>query len=434
LKIILKPVFIIAILAVTMIGVMVPSVFAEEEVQMTLTLDKKEYYLGEPINVEISVDRTLFDTKIQCNVDQGSVINTNPNYFSQDYTIETGGVIIPNLQIKPVKIGAIDVSNNPNHSAKFGMNVFPVLHHGYISKLTLSSHDFETTKNTFNIFETTEDFSEDILEFTINCFYGDSEFNLGQTSESFFIKYSMYPPLKFMAENYILSMHDVGPEDIQKIEYEIRQHKIVLDGKSNILSTLHIFYEYGGCQKYVEECDSLIIFNLDQIPSNIDFIHYWKNVNIHPFFWEKVSNSIAIGYSNVDQNDEFQDLIDVQIKKILEVGDPTEIIYDKNDEIQNIQLDPVYAYSSTHIENFPDPTKSPQHYIDRYNNEPTYKEWFDLQFPDITIYEAVDLDATKKIPNWVKIIFGFYSQDKISEDELLNAIQYLIDEEILKVN
>ncbi len=45
----------------------------------------------------------------------------------------------------------------------------------------------------------------------------------------------------------------------------------------------------------------------------------------------------------------------------------------------------------THIPGFPDPTKDPQSYIDRYNNEPKYKEWFDRNFPDETIYEIVGL-------------------------------------------
>ena len=38
---------------------------------------------------------------------------------------------------------------------------------------------------------------------------------------------------------------------------------------------------------------------------------------------------------------------------------------------------------------FVDPKQDPQYYIDRYNNEETYKEWFDSNFPDYTIYEAV---------------------------------------------
>jgi len=41
---------------------------------------------------------------------------------------------------------------------------------------------------------------------------------------------------------------------------------------------------------------------------------------------------------------------------------------------------------------FVDPNIDPQNYIDRYNNEITYKEWFDKTYPEITIYEAVGLE------------------------------------------
>jgi titin len=43
----------------------------------------------------------------------------------------------------------------------------------------------------------------------------------------------------------------------------------------------------------------------------------------------------------------------------------------------------------THIPGFPDPDKDPQYYINRYNSESTYKEWFDRNFPNQTIYEVV---------------------------------------------
>jgi titin len=43
----------------------------------------------------------------------------------------------------------------------------------------------------------------------------------------------------------------------------------------------------------------------------------------------------------------------------------------------------------THIPGFPDPEKDPQYYINRYNTESAYKEWFDTNFPDQTIYEVM---------------------------------------------
>jgi len=45
---------------------------------------------------------------------------------------------------------------------------------------------------------------------------------------------------------------------------------------------------------------------------------------------------------------------------------------------------------------FVDSTKDPQSYVDRYNNEPSYKKWFDANFPEYSsIYEAVGLDEPK---------------------------------------
>ena len=44
------------------------------------------------------------------------------------------------------------------------------------------------------------------------------------------------------------------------------------------------------------------------------------------------------------------------------------------------------------LASFVDPNLDPQSYIDRYNNEITYKEWFDKTYPEITIYEAVGLE------------------------------------------
>ena len=50
------------------------------------------------------------------------------------------------------------------------------------------------------------------------------------------------------------------------------------------------------------------------------------------------------------------------------------------------------------IASFVDATKDPQHYIDRYNNEVAYKEWFDANYPDITIEEAVGLPKIVEEP------------------------------------
>lgn len=45
-----------------------------------------------------------------------------------------------------------------------------------------------------------------------------------------------------------------------------------------------------------------------------------------------------------------------------------------------------------------------------------------------------ELINIKKIPDWVKNIFVLYSYDEISENELLAALKYLIQENIIKIN
>ncbi len=40
----------------------------------------------------------------------------------------------------------------------------------------------------------------------------------------------------------------------------------------------------------------------------------------------------------------------------------------------------------------------PKHYIDRYNNEPSYKQWFDQNFPNITIQQALGYESYTPTP------------------------------------
>jgi len=81
---------------------------------------------------------------------------------------------------------------------------------------------------------------------------------------------------------------------------------------------------------------------------------------------------------------------------------------------------------------FVDETKDPQSYVDRYNNEASYKEWFDENYPDYTIEEAVGV--TQPIPAWIKNTATWWSEGMISEDEFLKGIEYLVEKRILNVN
>jgi titin len=54
---------------------------------------------------------------------------------------------------------------------------------------------------------------------------------------------------------------------------------------------------------------------------------------------------------------------------------------------------PITPEPTLGIASFVDTSKDPQSYVDRYNNEPTYKEWFDENYSQyLSIYEAVGLE------------------------------------------
>ena len=64
--------------------------------------------------------------------------------------------------------------------------------------------------------------------------------------------------------------------------------------------------------------------------------------------------------------------------------------------------EPVLENNVITLANFVDPTKDPQHYLDRYYNEPAYKEWFDNNYPGLTIEEAVGLRTTSSITETIE--------------------------------
>jgi len=70
--------------------------------------------------------------------------------------------------------------------------------------------------------------------------------------------------------------------------------------------------------------------------------------------------------------------------------------YSKYDSIyQAVGLEEPVVEEPKVLAAFVDPNLDPQYYVDRYNKEITYKEWFDKTYPDITIYEAVGLDESE---------------------------------------
>ena len=93
----------------------------------------------------------------------------------------------------------------------------------------------------------------------------------------------------------------------------------------------------------------------------------------------------------------------------------------------------VVGYKDTHIVGFPSPDKSPQYYIDRYENEPAYKEWFDSQFPSTSIYNVMGFPNPVEIPLWIKDIAEWWSTGEIDDDTFVSGIQFMIENQIILI-
>ena len=72
---------------------------------------------------------------------------------------------------------------------------------------------------------------------------------------------------------------------------------------------------------------------------------------------------------------------------------------------------PVVEEPKSTIASFVDASKDPQYYIDRYYNEKSYKSWFDRNYPELSIEEAV----------------GYSS----NVEEIKSTVQEIIDQEII---
>lgn len=84
------------------------------------------------------------------------------------------------------------------------------------------------------------------------------------------------------------------------------------------------------------------------------------------------------------------------------------------------------------VPNFADPLIDPQHYLDRYYNEEKYQEWFDSNYPDYTIEEAVGFTPKTIVPEWIKNVSLWFGEGTITETEFLDAISFLIKNHLLQ--
>ena len=84
------------------------------------------------------------------------------------------------------------------------------------------------------------------------------------------------------------------------------------------------------------------------------------------------------------------------ITKILTSESPVETgdsVIEENESKPKVIPETFSENEESELPDFVDPEKDPQHYLDRYYNEPAYQDWFDRNYPDLTIEEAVGLES-----------------------------------------
>ena len=80
------------------------------------------------------------------------------------------------------------------------------------------------------------------------------------------------------------------------------------------------------------------------------------------------------------------------------------------------------------LANFVDPSKDPQHYLDRYYNELIYKDWFDSNYPGLTIEEAVGLETVSNIAETIEAgLENVIPDEVIPEAEAIQTVDNPFD-------
>lgn len=75
--------------------------------------------------------------------------------------------------------------------------------------------------------------------------------------------------------------------------------------------------------------------------------------------------------------------------------------------------------------------KGTQYYVDRYYHDDVYRDWFDSNFPEYTIEEAVGLPPDPVIPDWIKNNAKLWTEDMITDSDFLGGIGFLIQNGII---
>jgi len=106
-----------------------------------------------------------------------------------------------------------------------------------------------------------------------------------------------------------------------------------------------------------------------------------------------------------------------------------EPITEENNLAPQTNSEPNLKNDESALASFVDPSKDPQHYLDRYYNEPAYKEWFDNNYPGLTIEEAVGLESVSNITKTIEAnLEDMIPDEVIPEAKAIQTVDNPFDE------
>ena len=115
----------------------------------------------------------------------------------------------------------------------------------------------------------------------------------------------------------------------------------------------------------------------------------------------------------------------------------TEISTTPNSELESVIVSESMSNFVTlklKVPNFPSLEKSPQYYIDRYNNEQGYKTWFDSQFPSDSIYNILGYGDPVHMPDWIRNNAEWWTIGEITDSDFVSGIEFMLENNIIMIS
>ena len=153
-----------------------------------------------------------------------------------------------------------------------------------------------------------------------------------------------------------------------------------------------------------------------------------------PTWSENGKYVIKLSYGgNLEKSIDYEKTINSNIKNSNLDSSKPNLVEKSNSLTESLESDVTFTENpKMRILGFPSFDKSPQYYIDRYNNEPDYKSWFDSQFPEKTIFSV--LGFSTYIPDWIKTYAQNWATGDISDQEFMAGLDFMLQNKIIVIS